>query len=196
MRKKFLAIFVLIILFAMVGCQNTEKTEGDKSETKEELVTISDNADFTFEVNNKGGYTVTGFAEGVDKNTIGKIIVPNMVGGTPVTIIGESAFANCYNAESIRLPYGIKHIESYAFRYCQSLKNLVIPDGVTEIGVGAFEWCSGMTWIEIPDSVTWIGNNVFLYCESWPIVVASEGSEGERYARLVNFEVVRTRPEE
>ena len=196
MRKTILTIFAITMLFALVGCQKTEQTEENNSEAKKELVTISDAEDFAWELNNKGGVTITGFADGVEKDTIGKIIVPKTIDGVAVNIIGESAFSSCYSVENLELPRGIKYIEAYAFRNCSSLKYLVIPEGVTNIGDGAFESCSSMTWIEFPDSVEWIGNNVFLFCNSMPKVVASEGSWGERYAQLVNFEVIRSRPEE
>lgn len=55
-----------------------------------------------------------------------------------LTIIGETAFSNCYN-----------------------LKSISIPASVTTIGSGAFINCTSLTTVEIPASVTSLEENTF-----------------------------------
>ena len=66
----------------------------------------------------------------------------------------------------LKIPYGIKTIESYAFDNCRSLKSITIPNSVTEIEDEAFYLCSSLTSITIPNSVTKIGRCAFGYCSS------------------------------
>ncbi|MDD7292821.1 MAG: leucine-rich repeat domain-containing protein, partial [Clostridiaceae bacterium] len=71
----------------------------------------------------------------------GDVVIPDTLGGYPVTNIGD-----------------------YAFRDCTSLTSVTIPDSVTSIGRDAFYRCTGLTSITIPDSVTSIGKDAFLGC--------------------------------
>ena len=68
----------------------------------------------------------------------GRVIVPSVLGGKTVTIIGKLAFLGC-----------------------SGLTGVTIPDSVTTIGSSAFSGCSGLTSVTIPDSVTSIGGGAF-----------------------------------
>ena len=78
-----------------------------------------------------------------------------------VTFIGEGAFRNCINLESVILPDNIKSIESYTFDGCKKLKEITIPSGVSYIGAEAFAGCVACESIVIPASVTVIGKFAF-----------------------------------
>ena len=88
-----------------------------------------------------GKAEITGF----DADAYGKteVVIPNTLGGYPVTSIG-----------------------SWTFSWCSSLTSIEIPSSVTSIGYGAFEGCSSLTSIEIPSSVTSIGEDAFYDCSS------------------------------
>lgn len=92
-------------------------------------------------------------------NNVGKITF-----NSDVTIIGNSAFSNCYNLTSIEIPNSVTSIGYDAFNNCESLTSVVIGNSVTSIGNYAFAWCSSLTNIEIPDSVTSIVNEAFYEC--------------------------------
>ena len=78
---------------------------------------------------------------------------------TAVTTIGERAFANYGNLESITIGNGVTSIGDNAFSYC-GLTSITIPNSVTSIGDGAFAYCTTLTSITIPSSVTSVGTGV------------------------------------
>ncbi|GHU39933.1 hypothetical protein FACS1894190_06130 [Spirochaetia bacterium] len=78
-----------------------------------------------------------------------------------VTSIGNYAFQNCSNLESVTMGSGVISIDYYAFGNCTSLESVTIPDSVTSIGDSAFSYCTSLTSITIPNSVTSIGGSAF-----------------------------------
>lgn len=103
--------------------------------------------------------------------------------------IGEYAFAECINLDSVSLPDGIGVIGEGAFRECLSLRSLIVPPqvwfipkemmhrcvalkrvvlpaGLQEIHAFAFAGCEGLEEIEIPAPVRKVGNNAFSRCVS------------------------------
>ena len=119
----------------------------------------------------------------------GEIVIPEFIGGVPVTgigdhafadftwltsvtipasvtNIGQSAFAGCRSLIDIALPEGIKRIGARLFSGCQTLGSVTIPHGVTNIGDAAFAYCASLNAMTIPDSVTNIGDEAFAYCTS------------------------------
>ena len=100
------------------------------------------------------------------KNTI----IPNSV-----TIIGDSAFATCYNLTSIEIPSSVTSIGKSTFENCYGLTSIEIPSSVTSIGSYAFYGCRNLTSMEIPSSVTTIESSVFSGCSSLNNIVISNG---------------------
>lgn len=83
-----------------------------------------------------------------------------------VTMIEQSAFADCRNLTSIDIPKSVTTIGEFAFDSCSSLTSITIPDGVTTIGKHAFWFCSSLTSITIPDRVATIGEEAFSSCSN------------------------------
>ncbi|MGN0223691.1 MAG: leucine-rich repeat domain-containing protein [Muribaculaceae bacterium] len=86
------------------------------------------------------------------KASIKSVIIPDCV-----TEIGDEAFHECKNMETIAIGQGIKKIGVRAFCNCSTLKSVVIPDSVTEIGYAAFLGCDFEVrffdeLINVPDS--------------------------------------------
>ena len=108
-----------------------------------------------------------------------------------VTSIGNSAFAKCYNLESVSIPASVTSIGNYAFENCghdvealtvsfaegstpltigdnafseANLKFIDIPNRVTSIGIYAFSDCSKLESVSIPANVTSIGEGAFYSC--------------------------------
>ena len=102
--------------------------------------------------NNKTGVYVTWLGNSKYDNSIkysGNIVIPESVEyegvSYPVTSIGEAAFNNCSNLESVTIPNSVTKIGDDAFAACTDLTSVSIPQGVTKIGFCAFEHCPDLT---------------------------------------------------
>ena len=113
-----------------------------------------------------------------------------------IKVIGEWSFCGDNELESITIGQGVTIIGSTAFSECYSLKNVVIPDSVQTIGDCAFS-CSGIETVTIgsgiktiadeafgathlksiviPSSVEIIDRNAFADCEQLEEVVIGDG---------------------
>ncbi len=94
-----------------------------------------------------------------------------------MTEIGEGAFEYCSSLTFIKLPAGLKKIESRTFRGCESLESITIPNTVTLIDEEAFSYCHGLESVVIPDSVTYVGNDVFYYSSGLEKIYVSNHPE-------------------
>ena len=74
----------------------------------------------------------------------GVVTIPSMLGGKPVTSIGDDAFSFCEGLTSVTIGNGVTSIGDYAFDGCWGLTSVTIGNGVTSIGVGAFRECEDL----------------------------------------------------
>ena len=88
--------------------------------------------------------------------------------GENVTIIGNSAFAECGRLQTVTFAQNsqLTTIGNGAFSDCVLLNGFVIPSGVESIGSSAFSGCKYLTEIEIPESVLTIGSHAFQNCSN------------------------------
>jgi len=95
-----------------------------------------------------GRVTITNVV--IDPDNYVHYIIPDTIGGMPVTAIGNNAFM-----PEQRPPFTSENT---------TLVGITIPSTVTSIGDSAFSFCVGLTSINIPAAVTTIGKNAFLHC--------------------------------
>ena len=109
-----------------------------------------------------GGIRVVGLTD----KTLEEVIIPNEIGGLPVTEIGDDGFLGCTGLTSVTIPNSVTTIGSYAFARCSGLTSIEIPNSVTTIDQRAFFCCTSLTSATIGDSITEIGSDAFYGCTS------------------------------
>ena len=79
----------------------------------------------------------------------GDVVIPNTLGGAPVTSIGQEAFAHCAGLKSVTIPEGVASIGKEAFAHNPRLTSISIPKSVTSIGESVFYYCTDLTSITV-----------------------------------------------
>lgn len=79
--------------------------------------------------------------------------------------IGNMAFRDMPNLESIVLPYGLKEIGDYAFYKAEKLKYASLPANLETIGDYAFAECLELPDFHIPAALKHIGQGAFQFCK-------------------------------
>ena len=107
------------------------------------------------------------------KNPGETVTVPDFI-----TVIGNNAFFNCSNIQSINIHKNVKSIGNNAFQNCAALSNVNFETGskLNSIGDAAFYNCTALTSIDIPENVTTIKNKAFSDCKSLLNVDFEDGS--------------------
>lgn len=88
-----------------------------------------------------------------------------------VTVIGDRVFYNCTNLENITIPETVKTIGFHAFDNCVKIKDIKLPDNLEVIQTGAFYNCISLKKIEIPKGVSAVYTKVFSDCRSLEDIV-------------------------
>lgn len=113
---------------------------------------------FQYRVEN-GGAAVTKYIGNAQN-----VVIPETLGGAPVTAIGADAF-NGYTAMiDLKLPAGLTALGARAFSGCTSLQSVVIPAGITSWGDHTFQRCTNLQSVVLPDGLTTIGQGAFADC--------------------------------
>lgn len=97
----------------------------------------------------------------MSNGTVRNVIVPDTV-----TTIGQGAFKDCKNLESIVLPKRLQEIYREAFQNCVKLKSIVLPNTIKKIGISAFEGCSSLSSVTLGTGLREIGIWAFNDCPS------------------------------
>ena len=82
-----------------------------------------------------------------------------------VVAIGEYAFQKCYNLVEVRLPMSLRLINTGCFSDCTSLREVLIPEGTLFIEKSAFNNCNELRKITLPGSLIGIGDDIFWLCK-------------------------------
>lgn len=137
MKKRIAMVLTLVVAFSQTNVFAMQQSEYAPAEYENvELFATYGNFEYTI---NNSNITITGY-NGTDTN----IIIPSEINGKAVTQIGDSAFYDCTDLESITIPNSVIQIGDSAFFYCSSLESVTIPKNVTQIGLGVFASCSNL----------------------------------------------------
>ena len=94
-----------------------------------------------------------------------------------MTSIPSSAFSDCSELLSIKLPDNIISINDTAFARCQSLREIHIPASIESIGTRVFYYCQSLREIHIPANTESIGNGAFESCTKLTTVTFGKESK-------------------
>ncbi len=147
--KKYIlcAIAIISMIYGLTACV----TGGENSKT------------FEYELSDDNTYYIL---TGIGNYTDLEITVPETYKDFPVKEIADSAFKECENITSVKLPDSITTIGSYAFAFCKNLKSINIPNAVTKLETSAFTNCDKLEKVTLGSGLITIGMNVFNYCYS------------------------------
>ncbi len=95
-----------------------------------------------------GTCEVTGVSDYSEIN----IVIPSTHDDETVIEIGDYAFENYTNLESITFSDSINEIGEYAFSGCTSLTSVALPESLTGIGVYCFDGCTSLESISFEDT--------------------------------------------
>lgn len=110
-----------------------------------------------------GKAIITGY-NGVNND----ITLPSVLGGYPVTGIGDYAFSSNSKITAVVIPEGVTYIGEWAFFSCDNLTMVVIPSSITSIEEYGFASCYKLSSVHITDMAAWC-NIDFLYSNSNPL---------------------------
>ena len=134
------------------------------------LLPTAAQAQFTLATNADNTLTITGYT-----GTNGNVVIPDTIGGLPVSSIGESALSSVI-LTNVTLANGINSLGLGAFYGCINLAAIEIPNTVTNIGDGAFNSCLSLTNVMIPASVAHIGDYAFFYCNNLTDIIVDSNN--------------------
>ncbi|MBR2376523.1 MAG: leucine-rich repeat domain-containing protein [Clostridia bacterium] len=150
------------------GAKGSEKFDGNYGEHNWINNTCSScgaNANLNYALNSDNdSYRVIGISNNcTDKD----IVIAPSYNSLPVVNIGDYAFDNCVNFESIVIPDGVTSIGYRSFYNCRNLKNISLPNSIVSISEGAFSGCLGLAY-NTENNIRYLGNseNLYLYLES------------------------------
>ena len=103
-----------------------------------------------------------------------KLVIPDNLGGNPVTSFTASTFAG-KDAVRVTIPATVTSIPAGAFAGCSNLKSVTINGtGLKSIGATAFKGCENLEAFVMPHSVETVGQGVFSGCTSLESVTLSD----------------------
>ncbi len=181
---------------------NNEPASWEELGTARERHIVSTDEQFDYEIYD-GGAIITSY-----KGNDTEVVIPDTMGGAPVTDIGFYAFEGKSQVLTLTMPETVTKICECAFCGCSSLYSINIPQGLQEIQRGAFVDCTALTDMTLPASVTKVQEEAFTGCnalasliienpdlayENWGLeelpaltVTAPEGSAAAVWAEKIN----------
>lgn len=104
------------------------------------------------------------------------VVIPSEIDGVKVAYIGEAAFKDNTNIESVTILEGVKNILFAGFNCCQNLKKVVLPEKLDYIADCAFMNCNNLESIVMPKEIQSIGNSAFCNCQKLKEIEVPKGT--------------------
>lgn len=92
------------------------------------------------------------------------ITVKSVMINEGITSIGNYAFCDFAELESVSLPNSLKKIGEGSFSECPRITEIIIPENVTSIGKAAFSGCKQLMGMKLPPKIKKISAATFLNC--------------------------------
>ena len=130
--------------------------------TNEETASGSCGEALTWSLNSAGDLTVSGTGDMADFTATGapwaeyRDQVKLVIVGQGVTSIGSSAFQDCENLETVRLPNTLTALGEAAFLRCGKLTNVKLPASLKSVGEDCFTGCEKLVLLDltgVPDEI-------------------------------------------
>lgn len=169
--------FVIPSSVMSIGSGAFEKSSSQKRSIFQDFFFTYEGIALRYEIIAENEVWVTRKCDWEGYNLSGELKIPSEVEFESkkykVTRIGEIAFGNCGNLQSVVIPTSVKAIGVAAFSTCSNLQSVVIPNSVKTIGAGAFAYCKNLQSVVIPNSVKSIGADAFRECPNLQGIVIS-----------------------
>lgn len=107
-----------------------------------------------------------------------KVVIPDQLGGFPVTAIAGGACGGCTLMQEVIVPDSVQEIGPMCFAYCTELTSVQLPANLKKISNGLFSQCTKLRNIKIPSSVKTIEKDAFYRCDSLFMVHLPESVKG------------------
>ena len=107
----------------------------------------------------KGSVIITRYKN--DTSPDADVVIPRIIGKSPVTGINAGAFSDNENIRSVTIPEGVKTIGRAAFGGCSNLQSVTLPKSLREMFLGVFAGCKQLESVTIPDSMKYIPEECF-----------------------------------
>lgn len=106
--------------------------------------------DYTFKILKDGKAEITKY-----NGSSSSVSVPNTINGYSVEKIGEGAFSNNEELESVIIEDGIEAVDERGLAYCSNLNSVTIPKSIKRFGEDCFIDCDKLKKVYISDLSAW-----------------------------------------
>ena len=154
MKRAIVSICILLTSYILLSAQEVE-VSGIKYQ-------LSDyGRDHSFEAR------VMKKSNAPDGGYVGSVSIPEIIenNGKEYKVVSiDSAFQNCKDLVSVKLPNSVKNISPFSFAGCGKLTSIRLPDSLNIIGYSAFANCTGLLYVDLPENLKHIRDKAFYGC--------------------------------
>lgn len=147
----------------------------DNGEVTEEIMVVDNTDESSEHANdiiygcmyfNKDTQMITGYYDDGSSDDV-DLVIPSEIDGVPVLGIGEGAFLDCWDINSVVIEEGVQTIGNEAFKRCELMQTIYIPSTVTEIGYKAFYEDGALRNVNFAENsqLATIDEFAFAYCD-------------------------------